>query len=192
MAKGFSTEIDGSVEHWTDDMREKIADGTSKSMLQAAELAAGAIRAEIFSGSFRPGTGALARSFTAALLAPKQGELRSAALSDSVYARIQDKGGTIKPKNAKALTIPISANAKQLSARGIGARDFPTDLSLIWPKGKDRGVLVSEQGVEYSLRKSVTLPARNYIAEAAKRAEPQIAQLIGESTVESAEKAKAK
>lgn len=168
----------GSVEKWIGNVADKVKDGTAKTMLQAAELAAGAVRREV-NQSFRPGTEALARSFTATLLAPKQGKLRSGAISDSVYARIQDQGGTIVPRNAKALTVPVSQQAKSASRRGIGAREFPSPLALIWPKGRDRGYLVEKGvGVHYVLRKSVTLPGRTYLLESAKAVEPELNELF--------------
>ena len=175
----FGVLVKGSVKQWSEELVDKVSDAVEGNMLQAAEFAAGAVRNEIFTGAFRPGTGSLARSYTATLLAPKEGKLRSGALSDLVYARIQDEGGTITPKNAKALAVPVTNNARQLSARGIGPKDFPTPLSLVWPKGRDRGFLIDKtKQVHYSLRKSVRIPGRGYLKEAAKAAEPKLAELF--------------
>ena len=60
-------------------------------------------------------------------IAPHSGDLWADASTNLVYARIQQKGGTIKPKNAKALWIPASAKTRELM-RTYGAR---TPKSLI-------------------------------------------------------------
>ena len=182
MAEPFKVEIKGSVADWTIGLLKAMDRAKLTALLQAAEFAAGSIRAEIFGGSFRPGTGALARSYTASLLKPKGGKLRSGALSDLVYARIQDEGGTITPKKAKALAIPVSSQARGL--HGVGPREFPGNLSLVWPKGRDRGWLEDEQGkVHYSLRQSVRLPGRGYLNEAKKASEKPIAEIMS-ATIE--------
>lgn len=177
MAVDFKLRINGSVQKWGDELTAKVGEAIKGNMLQAAELAAGAVRREVFR-TFNPGTSKLARSYTATLLQPKAGKLRAGAISDLVYARIQDKGGTITPKTAKALTVPISNQAKALSRSGVGAREFPTPLALIWPKGKSSGVLVSKQGVEYALKRSVDIPATNYLDKSAKAVDPELEELF--------------
>jgi len=66
--------------------------------------------------------GDLARS-----IAPHSGDLWADASTNLKYARIQQEGGTITPKNAKALFIPASAKTRTLM-RSYGAH---TPRSLI-------------------------------------------------------------
>lgn len=83
--------------------------------------------------------------------------------ANSPGAAIQQFGGTIVPKSAKALTIPITAEAQ----RAGSPRRFPRVLFI--PRGKDylaesvgkgkRSKLV----VHYLLRASVTVTARPYL-----------------------------
>lgn len=100
---------------------------------------------------------------------------------DNVYARIQELGGTILPKNGKYLAIPISREAKQVAS----PRDMPNLVFVQSVKGQP--MLVSEQlgkgrkgklgkvVVHWLLRLSVTLPARPYLRPAADEVYPQLA-----------------
>ena len=54
-------------------------------------------------------------------IAPHSGELWADASSNLRYARIQQEGGTIRPKDAKALFIPASAETRKLMGT-YGAR----------------------------------------------------------------------
>lgn len=83
------------------------------------------------------------------------------------YALIQEHGGTIVPKSAKALTVPVSPEAAQmLEAAGGNIRS----LNLFVLRGKDpnHAALARQDGdrvtVLFALLKSVTLPARPYYA----------------------------
>ena len=60
-------------------------------------------------------------------IAPHSGDLWADASTNLKYARIQQEGGTIRPKNAKALYIPADAKTRTLM-RSYGAR---TPRSLI-------------------------------------------------------------
>jgi len=53
-------------------------------------------------------------------IAPHSGELWADASTNLKYARIQQEGGTITPKNAKALYIPAGAKTRELM-RSYGA-----------------------------------------------------------------------
>ena len=194
MSDAFKVEFKGSVEQWVSDLIPAVAEAQAKSMLPAAEMAAGAVRASIFE-AFPGSRGGMARSYTATLLRPKDGHLRSGAVSDLVYARIQDEGGTITPKNAKALTIPISDQAKRLSERGIGARAFPAELSLVWPKGRRTGMLVESMQdrtkLHYVLSKRVTLPGKNYLDDAAQHVAPLLVELFDVNITKAGKETKA-
>jgi len=76
-------------------------------------------------------------------------------------AFIHEYGGTIVPRNAKALTIPIAAEA-----RGRRARSF-ADTFLLTRDGKAPLIMQTQSDGSvkplYVLLKSVTLPARPFI-----------------------------
>lgn len=76
--------------------------------------------------------------------------------SKEPYARIQEKGGTIRPVNAKALTIPLVPRAK-----GVRARAFPEPLHIAGRTLQN----ASGQAI-YALAKQVTIPATRYLTKA--------------------------
>ena len=91
--------IEGKILEILQKLEPKILEAQEKGVLEAAEVAAGEIRRQVFS-LFKPGRGGLARSFKAALMTPKdKGSVRAGALSDLEYAKIQDEGGTIRQIN---------------------------------------------------------------------------------------------
>jgi hypothetical protein len=158
-------------------------------MLLAAEHARGEIVREVRE-EFNPGTGALSRSFKATMLtSSKKGVLRSGAVSDSKYADIQDRGtskalgGPIRPKTVQYLAIPIGDRARRVA--GLWPRDWPKG-SLFAFKSKRGNLLLAAAEwtgygfLQYVLKKSVTIRGRHYLAEAMKKAEPEIVDIMGE------------
>ena len=93
--------------------------------------------------------------------------------TDVAYALIHEIGGTIVPKRAKFLTVPVTENAK----RAGSPRNMP---SLHFGKTKGgQPVLLDQSGrVQYLLRKKVTIPARPYLRPAADLIYPQLAANI--------------
>jgi phage gpG-like protein len=85
--------------------------------------------------------------------------------STEPHAAIQHAGGTIRPRNKRALTVPINAEAY-----GKRARDF-ADLFRIPPgpgeESEDLGILAVRRGDDivpmFALRGKVTLPARPWL-----------------------------
>ncbi len=83
------------------------------------------------------------------------------------YGPLQQYGGTITPKNAKALAIPLTPEA----ARVAGPRSFPKPLRLVWPKGRSSGWLIEDKGkgknqkavMQFLLVSKVTVPARPFL-----------------------------
>lgn len=141
-------------------------------------------------------TGALARSTTgqlvnqAGLPAIQVGVFRGPAL---VYAGIQEEGGVIEPKNAKALAIP---QEPALTAAGVdrfgGPRNAPFDLRFLPFRGSGVAVgkLVSAAAAEsfeaagqspyeaqaiYLLVERVTIPASKWLSAAVIEYLPTIA-----------------
>lgn len=81
---------------------------------------------------------------------------------DVAYARIHELGGTIEPKNAKFLAIPISD-----AARRAGSPRQMANLAYVQSlKGQPMLVDSSTGDVHYLLRKHVTIPARPYLRPA--------------------------
>lgn len=160
--------------------------------LQAAEIAAGELRIasnEMFSHR----TGELARSWRPMFLRVSRSELTTAALSDLVYAAIQNDGGTIVPRTRKYLAIPLV----DLPV-GKWPRDFGRgELSFVPLKSGDGGLLVraakgkARQGkigeAIFLLKKSVTLKGRHYIEKAAAIAEPRIQEHMAQAAAKSLE-----
>lgn len=58
-----------------------------------------------------------------------------------IYAAIHQAGGTIRPRNAKALAIPWTLEA----LRAGSPKNFPRELELFWPEGKKTGWLVEKK-----------------------------------------------
>lgn len=80
------------------------------------------------------------------------------------YARIQEEGGTIKPKRARALTIPLPANKTGAGrVRFTRARDVPGGFILNTTNGKAFIVSEDEKGeftFWFMLVGQVKVPAR--------------------------------
>jgi hypothetical protein len=178
MADDFKLEQRGSASAFAEDAAKRLRGAIDTNMLQAAVIAAGSVRQAVYD-EFKPGTNLLAWSFKPTLLADgEDGSLRSGALSDVIYARIQDEGGTIVPKRAKALAIPVSPRAKGGKGGSIGPGDFPKNyLHMVWPKGGPKGFLFGLDSVlHFVLQKSVTLKATGYLEQAARIAFPLITE----------------
>jgi hypothetical protein len=92
----------------------------------------------------------------------EKGSIVGTVGTTAYYGRALEFGATIRPVQAKALTIPISPAAKRCPAR-----KFPRKLVMIWPKGSSHGYLVEQMAkktvIHYVLAKSVTLKARPYL-----------------------------
>ncbi len=112
---------------------------------------------------------------------PKGGSLY-VHTSQTRYARIQEKGGTIRPVKTQYLAIPLSYQAKRLAGRTSQAgnsslrkagipmvvrKSKAGNLLLFagnkWGSGKSR-IRMGEP--LFVLKKSITLPARPYMAPA--------------------------
>lgn len=83
-----------------------------------------------------------------------------------IQARTHQEGGTIIPKGAKALAVPLTR-----AAYGKPPRAFGRPLTLIWPKGKAHGWLIEETGkgkrrksvMHYLLIPKAVIPARPFM-----------------------------
>jgi len=117
------------------------------------------------------GTGNLRRSITATQ--PYYG--RAMVGTNVKYARIQEYGGTITAKRAKALTIPLNPIAAKMRSNVNSLKSIP-NLSFRKMFGQNIGLLVtttkSGRGKSHGrpmflLRRSVTLPPRPFMRTAA-------------------------
>jgi phage gpG-like protein len=90
---------------------------------------------------------------------------------DVEYALIHELGGTIEPKNAKFLAIPVSE-----AARAAGSPRMMANLAYVQSiKGQPMLVDSSTGTVHYLLRKRVTIPAQPYLRPAADAKYPDLA-----------------
>ena len=96
---------------------------------------------------------------------------------DVSYARIHEEGGTIRPVNAKFLTIPISD--KLFTGAGVqrykSVRDVPDPLTFAQSR-KGQPLLLHEVTGEvfYILKKQVKIPRRPYLKPAVDRVSREI------------------
>ena len=91
-----------------------------------------------------------------------------------IYARIQEKGGTIRPKKAKALTIPLPG------IKGVAA-NYP-DAFIIKSK-KGNTLLVESKGAKglrplFVLKQSVKIPPRHWLSQSKNEMKPDLQKLM--------------
>lgn len=116
------------------------------------------------------------------------------------YARIHEEGGTIRPTNAKFLTIPVGRAAMlrdRTNRTDVTARDFIENPGLLGydraffsKKGAICGVRGSGAGqtVEavFLLRTSVAIPPRRYVSLALENVRAHVPQLVRSAIVSAA------
>lgn len=143
-------------------------------------------------------TGNLAKSIRTDV--GEEGEMMYAALTTDnrvPYALIHERGGTITPKKARHLYIPAGQVGPKSSARPQGQtaespREWFNKGMFLWPtkksgKGEPRVAVVSVKGrlrVIFILKKSVTIPARRYIARSIESTRDQIQTLIRDALLD--------
>lgn len=90
-----------------------------------------------------------------------------------IYARIHEFGGTIRPRNRKFLSIPVSGAAKA----AVSPTEFAGKLHFV---GNDsRGTLRDENNVvHFALVKSVTIKPHPYMRPAVDNNQTQIADKV--------------
>lgn len=88
------------------------------------------------------------------------------------YAAIHEFGGTIRPLRAKNLAIPANKTARKLGS----PRKFS---NLRWIPGTvGKSYLVNDDGLQFTLVKSVTIPARPYLRPAYENNQAQLVMTI--------------
>lgn len=82
------------------------------------------------------------------------------------YANIHETGGTIKPKTAKFLTVPLPAALTPAGVLKKPAREWD---NTFFAKSGENLFLMQKQGKKvvplFVLKKEVTIPASHYLAE---------------------------
>jgi len=165
-------------------IQKQLAKSVRDGVIKASEFAAGELRRSI-KAKLKTRTGGLQRSFKATLLVDSKDRVKGGAFSDSVYARIQDEGGTIRPKTRKALAVPISQKAK--TTVGLWPRHWAAGQLRYVPRPGKAPLLVEDHGrfkkirgsrsgasefehtksiIHYVLMRSVTIRAHNYVEHA--------------------------
>lgn len=167
------------------DLLKKLPDKITEQLLRDAQRAAlivqREVRLQIQGGSLGRSTGPhvrrgkLAQSWQTS--APQKlggGEVRVSVGSGLIYARIHETGGAVRARNAKALTIPLTAAAARRPARSFPDTfllKFGANAFIVMKKGKKLEFL-------YVLKKQVQMPRRRYVSNAIDQARPQFAPLI--------------
>lgn len=93
---------------------------------------------------------------------------------DVQYARIHEEGGTILPKQARALAIPTRFARTQAGVSRVASPRQVAGLRMVWPKGSPRGYLVKDIAggrgrrarteIWFILVGRVVMPRRPYLA----------------------------
>lgn len=151
---------------------------------QAADVLLEEIR-KIVRATFRNQSGDLENSFSAKFILTSGvagfpgAEHKAAVVSDSPYAAIQDHGGTILPRVAKNLAIPLPGAGVP---KGKWPRDFPKgELTLITSRAGNK--LLARVGKNrikpvFVLKPSVTLHPTDYLKRAARISAPLVADVV--------------
>lgn len=173
----IQTKFSGTAARQLNDVSRRLRSQAKKLAMAAGKLIRTNIATEVERFAENP-TGALADSFVVLVGPSKEGEQPKAQVtieSTKAYAGIHEHGGTIRPKRARALTIPLTPMARRLPAR-------------LWPKGKlfrlkGTSVLASKWGrgvrPQFVLKRSVYIKPKRYVTKALKRSQAQLRNLMG-------------
>ena len=87
--------------------------------------------------------------------------------SNLKYARIHQFGGTIKPKNAKYLTVPLTQEARK-GSKALGTRKYLDNLKAKgWSVFVRKGIIFAKKGNKlkalFALKDSVEIPQRTFV-----------------------------
>ncbi|HUY27222.1 MAG TPA: hypothetical protein VMV27_07345 [Candidatus Binataceae bacterium] len=103
------------------------------------------------------------------------------------YARMQEYGGTVTPKNSRFLTIPLDAAKTPMGVGRWSARTIIADPSAGGYTGTffKKGVLFGKRGHEvvplFALKSSVAIPGRAFMRPALTRMRPIIYDRLSEA-----------
>lgn len=127
----------------------------------------------------------------------ERGERKSSVYSSVPYAAILETGGTITPKRAKALAVPVSPEAKKRAAR-MGARAAIASFGNTRTVKTKRGNLLIVRDVRgkrargevlFFLAGKVRIAARPYVDRSIESAWPAMETVFVETVMRSIERA---
>ncbi len=176
MGDSFSVKVTGAgaLIRGLERLSANMIKNMEKPMLQAAEI----VRGEIVQAA-PVGTGALRRSFRSALVQTGSKTITAGVFSDLPYARIQNTGGTIRPKTVKNLAIPLTPEARKLWPRDWA----PGDLVFQIRRGK-KLLFDRSNRLQYVLKSSVTIKGSGYLDTAAANSKDAVAQHLADAIAE--------
>jgi hypothetical protein len=164
-----------------------ITDGLLYAAQVAADEVSGMLMRNELGLKTQHGADGIAGSVSAWLSEPSRPEAAFGVREGSpayAYARIQQDGGTIVPKNAKALAVPVSDEArKHTSPRDMeGLTLIPRDGKppLLVRQLQARGARREQWQIHWVLVPSVTLPATHWLTDGAQKASDEVGEAFGE------------
>ena len=126
-------------------------------------------------------TGLLRNSITVQPLEESADRIAGPVTANAPYAAIQEYGGTITPRTAQFLTIPIGEALTGVGVARFTAREIIGSPGLGGFKGTffAKGVLFGSRGAGdivplFALKRSVTLPARPYMSRGLSEVSDQV------------------
>jgi len=120
-------------------------------------------------------TGQLARSFITKIGGSSIGNLFGLVETDSKYAKIHEYGGTIRPTNARFLTIPTEFNKTSAGVMRKNARQLMSEGKSFFKESRNGNLMLFTQTARntikpmFILKDSVTIPARLGFRETAEK-----------------------
>ncbi len=166
---------------------------TTIALLTCAQHAEGQIKEEA-QKTFEPGTGNLMRSFKAQMLSKKGSTLTAGAVSDLIYAGIQNDGDTIRSSRGpnKYLAIPMPGRDIPL---GKWPRDYPKgalQIGIAPPPYRLGLVLMDSTGqIMFNLAKKVEIKGKKYIEKAQEKSSKEWPRIFNEKLAELIEQSEA-
>lgn len=190
---GFEVEGEKRMNNMLKRLGRNAESAATIALLACAQHAEGQIKEEA-QKTFEPGTGNLMRSFKAQMLSKKGSTLTAGAVSDLVYAGIQNDGGTIRSSRGpnKYLAIPMPGRDIPLGkwprdypkgALHIGIAPIPYRLGLV--------LMDSTGQVMFNLAKKVKLKPKKYIEKAQEKSSKEWPRIFNEKLAELIEQSEA-
>jgi HK97 gp10 family phage protein len=140
---------------------DRLDDVAAEKNLRAAGQAGGQIIRNRAKQLVRKKSGTLNRSIHSLTVELDRNHVVVEIGTNLEYAKIHEYGGTIKPKKAKFLAVPLTEEAR----RYVSPRLFPRELHPVIHD--DKGTLRDADGTaHYALVKSVTITAQPYMRPA--------------------------
>lgn len=169
----------GDARKYVASVHGKLSASLATQALQAATILQREIRTVLYSTVKRGRSGGLARSFQVSLIETRPNRARAGVFSSLSYARIQDEGGTIKPRSVRNLAVPVGRQTL-----GKWPRNWPRGSLQYIPIKAPRAVagLFEKRGKKliprYWLVPSVQLKPMSYLRRAMTQAAPALKERL--------------